>query len=311
MQLCVASPLVLAGATACSETKSFRLGIYQHPGHEALYFSEHFGLLPRHVQLNKSQSAEHVLSAMRSGQLDAATLALDEVISCLQAGIPLKIITVLSQCCGAHSFIAKPGIPDLEALKGKVIAIEQRASSELLLQYVLDKAGLQRSDVEIAYLPKLKQLMAWQEGQIDAAISCPLVSIYMERSGARRLFHPNSSIPGNYQVLAVRKDSTSWLSDTEARLLDSYYLSLRQLQLFYGDSIRRTAYWRQLSLKETQRYFNSVQRPGVLQTMQLMTESPALGELLTKLSHYLPDQTLHSAADALFDATALRQLVLN
>ena len=81
IQLCVASPLLVSAVSACGRTKAFSLGVYQHPGHEAFYISEHFNLLPTDVMLRKSQSSEAVVSAMLSGELDAAALALDEVLT--------------------------------------------------------------------------------------------------------------------------------------------------------------------------------------------------------------------------------------
>lgn len=311
LQLCVAGPLVLTTATACGYQSNFDLGIYQHPGHEAFYLSEHAGLLPTSVVLRKSQSAEAVLSSMLKGELDAATLALDEFLSCLHGGIPLKIVAVLSQSCGSDAFLSKPELGSAAALKGKVIALEPRASAELLLQYYLESSGLQRQDVELAYLPQLKQLMAWQEGYIDAAISCPPVCHYIERNGAQPLFAAHHSAPTSFQVLAIRADRMNWLSNTPALLLNSFYLGLRQQELFKGDTLRRTALWRNLTLAETRRYFASVLHPGPAENLQLMADSSALGKTLLQLQQWMPELRHPIAAAGLLHPAALKQLVHN
>lgn len=312
LQLCVASPLLVSGLSACSRTKPFSLGVYQHPGHEAFYISEHFNLLPTDVMLRKSQSSEAVVNAMLSGELDAAALALDEVLACLAAGVPLQVMLVLARSCGANALLSKPEFQNARQLKGKVIALEERPATELLLEHYLHKSGLSRKEVEVAYLPQLKQMMAWQDSQIDAVINTPPVSHYIERSGAVRLFDSSQCPPLMFQVLAVRTDRISWLSNIPARLLNSYYLGLQQIRLFSGDSIRRTALWRNLTLSETTRYFASVQYPSPLQNMTLLTDSMLIPDAMQKLSVFMPAASPASLDFSnVLNATALRQLVLN
>lgn len=312
LQLCVASPLLLTAASACGRKKAFSLGVYQHPGHEAFYISEHFNLLPADVMLRKSQSSEAVVSAMLSGELDAAALALDEVLTCLAAGIPLQVVLVLARSCGANALLSRPELTNAVQLKGKIIALESRAVTQLLLEHYLQKSGLQRQDIEIAYLPQLKQLMAWENGQIDAAINAPPVSHYIERAGATRLFDSSQCPPMMFQVLAVRTDRIDWLNDIPARLLNSYYLGLQHLRLFSGDSIRRTALWRNLTLNETMRYFASVQYPSPMQNMALLSGTGTMQNAMQKLSAFMPttDQLRPYSSD-LFSSSALKQLVLN
>lgn len=312
LQLCVASPLLLTAASACGRKKDFSLGVYQHPGHEAFYISDHFNLLPDNVMLRKSQSAEVIVSAMLAGELDAATLALDEVLTCLAADIPLQVILILSRSCGANVLLSRPELTSAAQLKGKIIALESRAVSELLLEHYLQKSGLQRQDIEVAYLPQLKQLMAWENGQIDAAINTPPVSHYIERTGAKRLFDSSQCPALMFQVLAVRTDRVNLLSDIPALLLNSYYLGLDHLRLFSGDSMRRTALWRNLTLSETTSYFASVQYPGLAQSTVLLSESDVLHEAMQQLIHFMPAATQPKTySRALFDTAALRQLVLN
>ena len=315
LQLCVATPLLITAASACGRNKAFSLGVYQHPGHEAFYLSEHFNLLPAGVTLRSSRSAEPVVNAMISGELDAATLALDEVLLCLAAGIPLQIILVLANSCGAHTLLSRPEFSTAAKLKGKIIALEPRAATELLLEHYLADVGLSRKDVEIAYLPQLKQLMAWENGQIDAAINSPPVSHYIERTGAIRLFDGRQCNPQLFQVLAVRTDRIDWLNDIPARLLNSYYLGLQQLKLFTGDSMRRTALWRNLTLTETYSYFASVDYPTPVQNLALLRESDTLHNSMQQLLAFMPTAA-HSSLlgqqfdSELFDTAALRQLVL-
>lgn len=315
LQLCVVSPLLITAASACGRNKAFSLGIYQHPGHEAFYISEHFNLLPAGVMLRSSRSADTVVNAMISGELDAATLALDEVLLCLASGIPLQIILVLANSCGANALLSRPELSSSAELRGKIIALEPRPVTELLLEHYLVAVGLTRKDIEIAYLPQLKQLMAWENGQIDAAINSPPVSHYIERTGAKRLFDGRQCAPQMFQVLAVRTDRIDWLNDIPARLLNSYYLGLQQLRLFAGDSMRRAALWRNLTLNETQSYFASVDYPTPVQNLALLCESDTLHNSMQQLLAFMPAaaQSLQLGQQLkadLFDTAALRQLVL-
>ena len=116
-------------------------------------------------------------------------------------------------------------------------------------------------------------------------------------------------------MLAVRTDRIDWLNDIPARLLNSYYLGLQQLKLFAGDSMRRTALWRNLTLNETHSYFASVDYPTAAQNLSLLCESGTLHNSMQQLMAFMPARTQllqyeHKYSTNLFDTAALRQLVL-
>ncbi|WP_337840994.1 ABC transporter substrate-binding protein [Rheinheimera sp.] len=292
------APLLIAG---CGSRSAIVVGTYPHPGHEAFYLAEHFGLVPSGMALRKTESASVLVSAMLEGQLDAATLALDEVLLCLEQGLSLTVVQVLSQSCGSDFLLCRPELQDPRQIEGKVVALEQRPVTEMLLDQTLRKYKLGRDAVQRAYLPQLQQLMAWENRQIDLVITSPPVSNYIRRAGARALYPPNCDLPTLYQVLAVRTDR---LPDEELlfSLLQMGLAGQTQLRLFYPDSLSRIAQWRNLSLQECHDYFRPVDVPDVQTSMRLMSPGAALSQACQLLLDYLPGRP---ATDKLFHTEAL------
>lgn len=306
LKMLALSPLAPLLFSGCRDRPSFILGTYPHPGHEAFYLAEHFGQLPANVSLRKSESSSLLLSAMLEGKLDAATLALDEVLTCLQQGVQLSIVLVLSNSCGSDYLLCRPELQQPRQIKGKVVALEQRPATEMLLDQTLNKLKLSRDDIQLAYLPQLQQLMAWQDQQIDLVITCPPVSNYIRRTGANALYPDSCNLPPLYQMLAVRSDRMG----DEATLLGVLSACLTgqsHLRLFYNDSINRIAGWRNLSLTECYDYFRPVEIPDVQTNLRLMSETALMAQSCQLLSDYLPTRP---ATDKLFHTEALYHLHL-
>lgn len=304
LQMLALSPLVPLLAAGCSNRPAVVLGTYPHPGHEAFYLAEQFGLLAPGITLRKTDSASFLVSAMLEGQLDAATLALDEVLLCLEQGLPLTVIQVLSQSCGSDYLLCRPELQHPREMKGKVVALEQRPVTEMLLDQTLEKYNIGRDEIQLAYLPHLQQLMVWESRQIDLVITNPPVSNYIRRAGAKALYPQSCDLPPLYQVLVVRSDL---LTDQQTlfSLLQTSLAGQSQLRLFYHDSISRIAQWRNLSLHECDDYFRPVDIPDVQLNLKLMSPAAALAQSCRLLLNYLPGQP---ATEKLFHSEALYQL---
>ena len=79
-----------------------------------------------------------------------------------------KIIAVNS-LGNADRVITQPGITSIEQLKGKKVAVPEGTSGDMILTLALQKAGLEKKDVEVVPLEAAAIVSAFSSKQVDAA----------------------------------------------------------------------------------------------------------------------------------------------
>ena len=164
------------------------VGILPWPGYEPLLLAQAFGWLPEGVRLREGQTAGDSVAALQAGELDAATLTLDEALAVRASGIALTIVLVFDSSVGADMVMARPSIRALADIAGRRVAVERGAVGEIVLQKLLEAAGLDEAAVTVLDIAPDRQLDAWRAGEIDVAIGYEPFSSLLGREGARRLF---------------------------------------------------------------------------------------------------------------------------
>jgi NitT/TauT family transport system substrate-binding protein len=140
---------LLAGVTGaaflagCTRVKyPLRVGTIVFPGYELIFLAREIGLLkPDLIKLIELQNSSDSVRALASGELEAAMLTLDEMMSARAGGVDLRAILVLDTSFGADQVLAKPGI-SLSQLAGRRIAAEDNSVGALMMASLLDAAGL-------------------------------------------------------------------------------------------------------------------------------------------------------------------------
>lgn len=91
-------------------------------------------------------------------------------------------IWALNTVSNADRVIAQPGITSIADLKGKKVGVPEGTSGDQLLNLVLKKEGLKRSDFDIVIMDPSTAVSAFASGQIDgAALWYPLIDNIKER----------------------------------------------------------------------------------------------------------------------------------
>lgn len=182
------------------------LGMNARLGFDPLVLARERGLLdPERVKVVELASATEVQRAVSNGLLDAAALTLDETLRLVDAGADLRIVALLDRSLGSDLVLARPGIHSPADLRGQAVAVEASSVGALVLQRMLDKAGLQRSEVEVVNLEAHAHLDALREGRVVAAVSYAPIAGALQAAGYRPIFS-SREIPGEVQgVLAVRQ----------------------------------------------------------------------------------------------------------
>lgn len=202
---CCALLLALA---ACSPPPQppLALGMNVRLGFDPLALARERGLLDtERVKVVELASATEVQRAFSNGLLDAAALTLDEGLRLVDAGADLRIVALLENSHGGDVVLARPGISSPAGLRGEAVAVEASSVGALVLQRMLDKAGLMRSEIEVVNLEAHAHLDALREGRVAAAVSYAPIAGALQAAGYQPIFS-SREIPGEVMgVLVVRQ----------------------------------------------------------------------------------------------------------
>jgi NitT/TauT family transport system substrate-binding protein len=172
------------------------------------------------------------MEAFSAGKVDAVTVTNGDALVTGANGAKSKMILVTDYSNGNDKVIARAGIPDLKALKGKKIGLELTLVEHLLLLQGLQKVGLKQSDVELVNFRTNETPQALASGQVDAVAawyptsSQALTSV----SGAKAVFS-SADAPGLiYDTLAVSPQSLAQRKDDWAKVVKVWYRIVAYLQ---------------------------------------------------------------------------------
>ena len=210
-----------------------RVGAIVFPGYELMFLARDRGLLdPRRVRLVEMLATTDTLRALASGQLEAAAMTLDEMMSARADGLDLRAVVVLDISQGADVVMARPGVT-LEKLRGKRIAAEDGAMGAVMLSAMLQAAQLQVHDIHKIPMTLDRSLAFFRSGKVDALVTAEPWASQLEAQGARRIYD-SSRIPGRIvDVLAVRADVIDSCTP-ELRLLVGAHFEARSYMQSHG-----------------------------------------------------------------------------
>jgi NitT/TauT family transport system substrate-binding protein len=234
------APLLLA---ACgSQPPLTRVGGILWVGYEPLFLARELGLYDANtLRLVEMPSNTANLMSLATGDVEAATLTLDEYLLAREGGLDVRAILVFDYSAGADVVMSRPGIERLEDLKGKRIGAEDTAAGALMLAKLLETARLAPDEVVRVHVTGDRQLRAYQAGEVDALVSWEPHATQLEARGAHRLFD-SRLFPGLIvDVLAARVDALERAPDNFRQLLAGYFQALDHLRTSPDDAFQRMA----------------------------------------------------------------------
>ena len=227
----LASLAALGGAGllgACTRREPLlRVGSNLWPGYEFLYVAQATGMLSsERVRIVRMGSATLVLQALAAGQIEAAGLTLDEVLTAVADGVPLKVIAVLDASQGADAVFARPELTTPGALRGKRICVEKSAVGAVMLDAFLKHARLAPGEVVLHYSMIDQQLETFRSGKVDAVVTFSPVAEQLESLGAVRLFD-SKQVPGRIlDVLCARTTAVQQCPEALRLLVSTHFAGL-------------------------------------------------------------------------------------
>ncbi|MEY4751860.1 MAG: hypothetical protein RIQ60_4074 [Pseudomonadota bacterium] len=192
---------------ACSvHRQALRVGAQSFPGYETLYLARALGrFADNEIRLLETPSATASLRALAAGVMDGAALTLDEVLTAVDQGQALVVVSVIDESSGADAVLVKPHVAGLNGLRGRVLAVENSATGAVMLDAALAAGGLSVSDVTIRHASIDVHEQLYKSREVDAVVTYEPVRSRLLARGAREVFD-SSKVPGRIiDVLAMRR----------------------------------------------------------------------------------------------------------
>lgn len=305
--------LLALGAAGCSVPQApLRVGTIVFPGYEFLFLAEQLGLLnDASVRLVEMHSNTDNLRALAMGRLEAATLTLDEALTGLSNGIPLRVVMVMDVSAGADVVMARAPISTPGDLRGRRVGVEDSAVGALMLAAVLQAGGLAVGDVTRVpvVLPRTGEV--FRSGEVDAVVTAEPWASQLQADKAVRLFD-SKAIPGRIvDVLAVREDAFATHAAPLERLMRSHFQALAYFRQSAADAALRMAPRLQVAPEAVPGTFLGLDLPDLQANIRLLTGSGGLASSLPEMVELLHAQGLlqrRVAADQLLDPRWLEAL---
>ncbi|KTG15946.1 MULTISPECIES: ABC transporter substrate-binding protein [unclassified Guyparkeria] len=250
----------LAGLLGCEEREPLlRVSGITWVGYEPLFLARQLQLLPPdRIRLIDSPSNTNSLMQLATGEVEAATLTLDEFILARAGGIPVQVALVFDTSQGADVVMSRPEITTVSQLAGRRIGVEETAAGALMLRKSLEAADLSPDDVIRVPLIGGQHLAAFRSGRVDAVISYEPYASRLESIGARRL-HDSSAFPGLIvDVLAVHERAFSQQPQALRALFNAHFEALSVLRANPGRAYRLMAPRLGLTTEEARRAFEGI-----------------------------------------------------
>lgn len=270
--------LLLLTLTACEKpTSPLKVGSNQWPGYESVYLARELGYLDEsEIKLVEMPAASDVLQQLRDRNLDGGMLTLDEVISLAAEGQSMRVVLIMDVSNGADAVLAHPSISGLQQLKGKRIGVELSAVGALMLESLLEKAELRKTDVQLVNLTIDRQQQAYRNGEVDAVITFEPTRTKLLTEGATQLFS-SREIPGRIvDVLAIREESLPIYTSALRTLIAAHFRVLEYLQDEPGKALPLIAPRLGISEKELRAAFLGLKLPDIPDNRSWLKNDTAL-----------------------------------
>jgi NitT/TauT family transport system substrate-binding protein len=149
------------------------------------------------------------LEAFQAGKLDAVGITNGDQLVIAASKTPSTMVLLTDYSNGNDMIVARPGIADVKALKGKKIGVEVGFVDHLLLLNALKSAGLKEADVKLVNVPTDQTPQALKSGSVDAIAAWqPSSGSALQEVAGSKAIHTSAEAPGLiYDGIATTPDS--------------------------------------------------------------------------------------------------------
>lgn len=212
--------LSLAGCTV-NDNRPLKVATNLWPGYEPLYLAQYLGVFRNDIEVIQLPSATEVMRAMTHGNLDAAAMSLDEMISLRASGLDVEPIMVLDYSRGADAIVTLN--PDLDSLAGIAVGVENTALGAIVLSEALSQSGLDFNDLTIINVSPDDHETVLRRGAVDAVVTFEPVRSRLLGQGGKLLFDTQQAPDLVVDMLVARTDALAARSQRFKQLVAGYF----------------------------------------------------------------------------------------
>ena len=197
-------------------------------------FDEDNGL---NIELKNFKTDQDLNSAFASRNLDAANVATHTSIKFQDAGLPFTTVLVEDVSTTADAIVAPKSVGSIEELAGKKVAYEEGTTSDLLLNYALNEAGLSREDVETVPIPAADVGSSLIADRVDIGVTYePYLTKAINEDSDLALLYTAGEEPGLVSdVFVVQQD----IAEGDQALVDDLLRTWDEAVRFYDENTAR------------------------------------------------------------------------
>lgn len=240
--LTAALPALALGACSEAPLAPMRIGTFVWPGYEPLFIARSLGLFSeKDVQLMEFPSAADSMMSFKNGLVDSVTVTLDEVLRLVAEGHDLRIVLLMDYSNGADAILARPGIENVAALKGRKVGIETNNLGAFILSRALEIHGLGAGEITPVSLRADRLEDQFNKGALDAIVTYEPYRSRLLSRGARQIFDTTELPSEVLDVMIVRADVLEKYERTLRKLLNVWFDAIQYLAQKPEDAAGRVA----------------------------------------------------------------------
>jgi len=199
------------GGGSTAEGGEIRMGTQPWLGYGQWYVAEDQGFFEERgvdVKLSSFNADADVNAALAADRLDMANVGAQAALQFMEEGVDVSLVLLLDSATEADAILSGEDIQSIEDLKGKTVAFERGATSEILLAEALEDAGMSFEDIEVVESSADKVTPMVLADRVDAGVTYePYVSEAIAADAGVRALLTAGDYPGLItDVLVVRND---------------------------------------------------------------------------------------------------------
>ncbi len=210
---CGANKPAQQAAPQATEKKPVIIAYTPWTGYGALFVAKEKGMFKNRgvdVELQSIEGVGDRKQALVAGKIQAMAASLDVSVSAAGEGVPMKFVWAFDASNGADGLIVKKGkgIETVADLKGKEVAFHRGSAAHFFLNTLLEKNGLQDSDIKAVDMKASEAASAFMAGKVDAAVTWE-PHLGKAKAAGETVLATTKDTPGLIaDVLAFREDIT-------------------------------------------------------------------------------------------------------